>query len=640
MTEELTKSTSTPNATRLRLTKARSASAWLGSVSLILAFTWWVGAFTGIITYFGVEVVQQAPIALIISGAALIILPGLMLAMAALLAREQARSRAVNDIVFEAAARLLSPAETLSAEATVFAEDMVKASASVDRSMGHALSALKAMAAEIGDERARLESVTYASADNARDLAERMGNERTGLEALAKDLREQTGLLNEAIPAQAEMMVKSAQAAAQEVTVAEDALLARLASLDETSTHLAQKISTLDTLAAEASERNEALLFAIDRMEEKLEQSRKTVETAARAGELAAAAASTTGDRLLESVNAALDGAKQASEEIQRQADAATQQSLSALQSLKQAGKDTAAAVRSVGIAARAEADLSDQRASNAEFSRSLREKSQDISERMNGGANGRDTGHSATVELTAAQPEPPAPEPVRHEPTHQDTPRPSNTANRLNASPSVTVEEDLFEANADRMAEAVLNGEHTESQAVLRQPKASLAQHRPDIFEEDQNQVVIEIETPVKVDTPSPAAPGGNSLSEIIADMEREERSDLSREDTATALLDKLQTSGMRLNDIFRPKDKRKIAMAARKGELPRRIATNKQAGRQVERVRQRLRGNLELTSLARNFLDMETQDALNALENTRGSSKNASARLATFLLLDAALE
>ena len=120
---------------------------------------------------------------------------------------------------------------------------------------------------------------------------------------------------------------------------------------------------------------------------------------------------------------------------------------------------------------------------------------------------------------------------------------------------------------------------------------------------------------------------------------MERDERSTLSREETAEALLNQLQDSGIKLTDIFRPKDKKRIAQAARKGEDQRRSAINSQVGRQVERVRQRLRGNLEMMTLARDFLALEESDALNALENTHASNKNASARLATYLLLDAAV-
>jgi hypothetical protein len=120
---------------------------------------------------------------------------------------------------------------------------------------------------------------------------------------------------------------------------------------------------------------------------------------------------------------------------------------------------------------------------------------------------------------------------------------------------------------------------------------------------------------------------------------MEREDRTTLSREETADSILEQLEDSGIRLTDIFRPKDKKKIALAARKGDQQRRTAINQQAGRQVDRVRKRLRGNLDMMSLARDFLALEEADALNALENTHASSKNASARLATYLLLDAAI-
>ena len=72
-----------------------------------------------------------------------------MLVLAGMMAREQARATAANAVVLEAAARLLLPAETMASEARTFAEEMSNASAEVDRSMGHALSAMKAMSAEI-----------------------------------------------------------------------------------------------------------------------------------------------------------------------------------------------------------------------------------------------------------------------------------------------------------------------------------------------------------------------------------------------------------------------------------------------------------------------------------------------------------
>lgn len=616
-----------PSDAIARLESAQNASSWLAWGALGLAFLWWVAAFVGSAALIGAETLGTMQPALIIAGLIAIILPGLMLVLAGMMAREQARATAANAVVLEAAARLLLPSETMADEARLFADEMSKASAEVDRSMGHALSAMKAMAGEIGDERQRLESVTYASADNARDLASRLGNERNGLEQLAKDLREQTDLLNDAIPEQATLMVASAKAAATEVSAAEDALQGRLAALDQTGRGLAQKISAMDTLAAEAGERNETLLFAIARMEEKLEQSRKTVETAARAGELAAAAAGTTGDRLLESVKVALDGAKDASSQIQNQTFEASESAARALAELKDAGQQAAAAVRAAGMAARAEMDISERRATNT--SQALLKKTQAVELRVaTTGSNGE-----------------------RIKPASETTFAPKPASQPVVQSPSRAVEEDLFDASADRMAKAMLEEAGTDAASEL----AAANGHAPngnghaaheldddfDDIEDDEldsftTSASFEPEDEIEIGT---TRMGGDSLSDIIADMERDERSTLSREETAEALLGQLQDSGIQLGDVFRPKDKKKIAQAARKGEDHRRNATSQQVGRQVDRVRQRLRGNLEMMTLARDFLALEESDALNALENTHASSKNASARLATYLLLDAAV-
>ena len=621
------KPTPTPPSDAIaRLESAQNASSWLAWGALALAFLWWVAAFVGGAALIGAEALGQMQPALIVAGLIAIILPGLMLVLSGMLAREQARATAANAVVLEAAARLLLPAETMASEAKVFAEEMSKASSEVDRSMGHALSAMKAMSAEIGDERQRLESVTYASADNARDLSERLGNERNGLEQLAKDLREQTDLLNEAIPEQAEMMVASAKAAANEVGAAEDALQARLTSLDETGRSLAQKISTLDTLAAEAGDRNQTLLFAIARMEEKLEQSRKTVETAARAGELAAAAAGTTGDRLMESVKFALDGARDASGQIQTQTLEASESAARALAELKDAGQQAAAAVRAAGMAARAEMDIAERRATNT--SQALLKKTKSVQARV------ATTRKLAEPEISILEPEPQEP--------------PVVTPQTVIQSPSRAVEEDLFEASADRMARAMLD--KTDEPEFVDQSEATggeiatertVSNGHAKLFESPAKDVAdTDLEHLLSnKKTASEQNGSGESLSAIIADMERDERSTLSREETAEALLKQLQESGIKLTDVFRPKDKKRIAVAARKGEDDRRSAIHNQVGRQVERVRQRLRGNLEMMTLARDFLALEESDALNALENTHASNKNASARLATYLLLDAAV-
>lgn len=613
-----------PTETLKRLEAARNTSSWLVWGGMVLALLWWGAAAFGLVSFIGWDVITGAEPMLIAAGTLALLIPGLMLIFAGFLAREQARSGAANAIVLEAAATLLTPAEQMGNEAQVFAQQMASASAEVDRSMGHALSAMQAMATEIGDERQRLESVTYATADNASELATRLGTERTALEQLTKDLREQTKVLGDAIPRQAAMIVDSAKAAASEVESAESALETRLNTLEDTGRSLAQKIAAMDTLAAEAGKRNETLLFAIARMEEKLEQSRKTVETASRAGELAAAAAGTTGDRLMDAVRSALDGAREASNEIQTRTLEASESAAKSLAELKDAGQQAASAVRAAGMAARAEMDIAERRVSQT--SSALYNKSQSVP-----GANGHVSNGNGATPITA-----------RPEPTGIRKPE-STPVTVPAASPSRAVDDDLFEASADRMAQAMLREAEADRDAPPR--PADMPNLRDTLKVDDSDDVFDDddaIELTERVEAPAlPVTQNGNghSFSDIIADMEREERPTLSREDTAQSLIDSLEDSGIRLTDIFRPRDKKKIAAAARKGDRQRRSTISSVTGRQVDRVRKRLRADRDLMTLARDFVALEEADALNALESTHGSSKNASARLAAFLLLDAAL-
>ena len=324
----------------------------------------------------------------------------------------------------------------------------------------------------------------------------------------------------------------------------------------------------------------------------------------------------------MESVKVALDGAKDASTQIQNQTFEASESAARALADLKDAGQQAAAAVRAAGMAARAEMDISERRANNA--SQALFEKTQTMEARVT---------ESTQVEKKDPKPEPEVePEAPTAKPVAESKPSKAGVIQ----SPSRAVEEDLFEASANRMAKAMAE-DLAEAKANANGHNGSdlvLSSDDPDVFED-----VDETEGTPAIGSRQIGLRDGESLSDIIADMERDERSTLSREETAETLLNQLQESGIKLTDIFRPKDKKKIAVAARKGDKQRRSAINQQAGRQVERVRQRLRGNLEMMTLARDFLALEASDALNALENTHASNKNASARLATYLLLDAAV-
>ena len=142
-------------------------------------------------------------------------------------------------------------------------------------------------------------------------------------------------------------------------------------------------------------------------------------------------------------------------------------------------------------------------------------------------------------------------------------------------------------------------------------------------------------ITTPAPVSNP---AQGDAAWTSILTDIDRSDAGELSREDTAELVIQRLENSGISLANIFRPKDKKRIAGATRKGEGPRHTAIVAAARGEVDRVSKRLRADSELARLAADFVTMEAPDAIAALERTYKSNRNASPRLSAFLLLDAA--
>lgn len=656
------------------------------------AFAWWLAAFGGAVALLGLDALSTYSAAVIGAGSVALAIPGLMILMAGLLARENSRAASANAVVLEAAARLLMPMEQAGSDASLFADQMRRSAGEVDRSMAHALSSMKAMSAEISDERQRLESVSYVTADNAKELSKRLHDERKSLETLASDIRKQTEMMSEAIPRQAAQMRDSARAAAADIAQADQALEVRLENLDTASSKLSEKVTSLDTMSIDAAKRSEELIFAVARMEEKLEQSRKMVEQALRAGEMVAASAHTTGDRLTEAVNSALDRAKVASRDIQAEALEASERAAASLAQLKKAGQDAAEAVR----AARAEGDAQ-ARLQGLQPPSPAAEPAPDPASRQR--------------EVLAASPGPPtAPsgwlKPKRPGPS-QPKLEDDDVFEDAPESPAASQhagDEDLFDAassttaNKDTSAKSAIDDEQattrtgkpdnendnenldassTSSGNALpagdRQPVqfhrrrtdrppylkpvsggqavnlATVEATDPDIEadEEEEEAVLSEAEN---VTAPEPESVPAEEVkiarradshqwSDIIADMERDDQPSLPREEIAEEVIHRLMDSGIRLGEIFRPRDKKKIAGASRKGEGLRRKAISDAASRQVQRVQKRLDGDRQLMHMSREFLAMEEPDALMALDKTCRSSKNASARLSAFLLIDAAL-
>ena len=600
------------------------------AAAFAVAALWTLGVLLGFFGLGGMALAEQISPMLLTAGGIAAFIPAFLIIMAGFMGRSTRRAAAANALVLEATARLMMPAREAGTEGIAFAEQMKQAAAEVDLAMAHALTAMKAMAGEIGDERQRLESVSYATSDNARDLATRLAAERQALEALARELRSQISTMSEAIPRQAQMMISAARQASDEVGRADTALENRLGSMSRAGEDLSRRLESLDGLAREAATRTESLTFSITRIEDKLEQSRRTVDAAVRASEVAAAAAATTGDALKGAVASALDGARQANAEINSATRGAAEEAARALARLREAGEHAAYALRTASYAARIEGENLERRTGIAapEPAPSLAPPPlrQSLSAPQASHANGQGTnGHA----------------PNGHANGNGHAPSYSNGNGRLSAS-RASMDDDLFDASADAVIAASAVTPPAGPPLVLgrdvtsREGEPLMLRRR----HEDQQAPPLELPRRRASDQLTGPTSSGSALRDIISDISREESgAPDDREQLAEALVSRLQSSGIPLGDVFRPRSKKRIAAANTKGNGPRREAIREQAGKEVERVSHRLRGDSKLMDMARQFALLEQADALAALEQTQSTSRNASARLAAFLLVDAAL-
>ncbi|MEM7765937.1 MAG: hypothetical protein AAF253_00440 [Pseudomonadota bacterium] len=347
--------------TNAQLDAIRQAGQWMPWAGLGLAIVWWASVAVTVVTSVDPAQFSEASALSVMAAIALAAVPGLVVLFAGYVAREGARRNAASNLILKAATQLLNPSKAYGEEAQTLAASLKASSDEIDQAMETALSAMKSVSSEMGDERMRLESVTYAAADNARDLASRLADERAALETLTHDLREQADTMGETIPRQAAMMVDAARSASIDMAKSDEALEQRLQSLKRTGTQITEEFAKIDGMAHTLEKQSDTLVFAVSRLETQLAEAQQTVSDAMRAGDVASDAAGETGEALTRAVNGALEHARRLNAEINASARQASDEANRAMAELRYAAEQTAAAVGQASRVAQKDGGLSDQ---------------------------------------------------------------------------------------------------------------------------------------------------------------------------------------------------------------------------------------------------------------------------------------
>jgi len=351
-----------PNRVRTQLEAARTAGAWMPWAGAALAVLFWGGTLIWLAASMGLPALFAQPPVILAGAAAALVAPGLAMIIAGIMARESARSAQANAIVLTSARMLLDPAEHVRSEITATAEAITRETQNAARALAETRSRLDGLKHDIETSvTATLKAAEIVRTDSE-VLMHKMGSERQSMTQLAESLRNQSESIAKAVPRHAQMLSEAARAAQDQVRKADETLGSRLRALEETATHLAQRIDQLDTMGAESRKRAQNLGGALMRLDEQLVQSTRMVEAATKAGELATAATKSTAESLRDAVSDALGSALKATETINVRAAQASEDAQTAMVRLKEAGLQAEATTRSASIAAKAQAEETEQR--------------------------------------------------------------------------------------------------------------------------------------------------------------------------------------------------------------------------------------------------------------------------------------
>ena len=572
--------------------------------------------------------------------------------MAGFLGRQSLRNSRANMLILRASHLLLMPAEAAGSRVETLSESVKTETAKVNELIEGSYASLAKLKDTLTKERADVTKNVERNRASIQEMIEKLTADRLALKELTEAVEQQTATMSDAIPKQARIMVEAAREAQQEVSKADEALQSRLTALDNSGRMLGERLERLDAMTIEGENRAKEIAALIVEVENRLKKSAQTVDSAVKASEIAVSAAAETGDSLNAAVASALDGTREAANFIREQSREAVEDARKAMEELKQAGLSAEAATKSAGSEARAQAEQTEKRIeelSDLMFRAATRatsaaeaglERARLRIERASALLNGI---YDPGADVPAQEPQ---------QPTRNETPPPPAPE-----KPSLRPRQD----EDVTPPKPVTGSPSSQAQAPATQPKQpdppkSDATHvsREDDDQDDDDAPPMPIaaqlakeafsRAPIgeEPDDTDPSTfnmveqqPAGLSWKDLLAGLETPAE---ERDESARYVLSEIEQLGITLAGMINAKEIRKIANAARRGDIQRRRTVREQTGAAVQSIMFRLQDDAAFRNATERFVSVEEPDALRALSESEKSRAAASPRLTAYLLLDSA--
>lgn len=630
--------------TQEELQQIRTAGTWMVTAGFAAAAFLYVGAVLTAWAAMGTQAFLLMNPLWFAAGATVLAGPAIAIILAGFMGRQSMRHARANTLVLRASQMLLMPADAASSRIVTLTDKVREETQKVDELVETAHASLVELRATLGTEREEFSELVTKNTRTIASMMNKLAEERQALGELSSAVETQTAAISEAIPRQARAMAEAARLAQHEVAQADKALDDRLTSLNDSTMTLTDKLAALDAMSADAEARSARINASVEEIEQRLTESYKTVETAIRASELAATAATETGDALNSAVANALDGTREASEFIRAQSREAVQEALKGLAELKTAGQQAEAATRAAGDAARSQADETEHRimalsqmlydaatraTSTAEAGlERARQRIERASALLNGLSDGDILSAAPVIpeppsQPVAPQPQPPAPTPAPPENLRRrqpDTDEPKPSFDTL-SEPDKSTSSMLFSQPRQKASAPQNDGETSVQERTTAPDSAEATSEESSLFD-------------LAFDSASQKEMG-LSWKDLLAGLSSDPE---ERDDAARIILSEVEDMGIALTDAFTMKETRKIAGASRRNERNRRRAVREFAGSKVQELQYRIEDQEHFHAAVERFLSEETTDAMRSLSEADRSRTAAAKRLTAFLLLDAA--
>jgi hypothetical protein len=328
----------------------RDPGALIGMLALAVGVLWIAGSIAAAMALIGTERLMAATPVELGAVVAAVLLPAMMAWFSGLAARDSARARSEARRLADAADRLLNPERSAEDAARQLALTVRGEINTLDHALEQTLARLQDVQGEIARQAAAVENMSDQAKAGANQMISGMERERDELLRISRDLSGQAQTIGDSISRHTDAISQAARQAEAEVRAADQALDHRLTSFGAAAALITDRTQSLSSAAQSSADSALRLETALSNALDVLAKATNLTDAARQSAEAASLAANSTAGAVRDTTVRAIDDAKRAADLIRGEAVNVEREAAIALERLR----DAAEAARAAAIGARA----------------------------------------------------------------------------------------------------------------------------------------------------------------------------------------------------------------------------------------------------------------------------------------------